>query len=190
MITLIILWLIFYVSHSVLAATSVKNFFAKTLGEAFSYYRLFYSIVSFLILGLIVIQLLRTESDLIFEPHKFFIVIGCLLILAGFYVVSSAFKNMDLFAFIGLSTREESPQGLITEGWYKVVRHPLYWGTFLFLNGIFFLKPSVTVFVSVVLSVLYIAIGIEFEEKKLRQLYGQTYTDYAFGKKKFIPFVW
>lgn len=188
--TLVIIWLIFFILHSLLAATSVKNTFAKLLGNGFRFYRLAYSIIAILLLFLIVIQLWRLDSELIFDNALFFKVTGWTLILAGFYVVSAAFKNMDLFAFIGLSTRDESPSGLITEGWYKVVRHPLYWGTFLFLNGIFFLKPTMPVLLSVILSVIYIVIGIEFEEKKLRQLYGRAYDEYAFGKKKFIPFVW
>ena len=115
---------------------------------------------------------------------------GATLLMAGLYVMVAAFKRIDFFTFLGLSTKEESPNGLITEGWYKVVRHPLYWGIFLFLNGIFFIKPTGAVLLSVVLSIIYIIIGIEFEEKKLRQTYGRAYDDYAFKKKKFIPLVY
>ena len=190
MLTLVILWLLFFISHSLLAATAVKNFFAKTLKNGFKYYRFVYSVISLLLILAIVLELWRGESEDIFESIAFFQYMGATLLMAGLYVMVAAFKRIDFFTFLGLSTKEESPTGLITEGWYKVVRHPLYWGIFLFLNGILFIKPTGAVLLSVVLSIIYIIIGIEFEEKKLRQTYGQAYDDYAFKKKKFIPLVY
>jgi methanethiol S-methyltransferase len=188
--TLVILWLLFFISHSFFAATGVKNYFAKTIGNAFKYYRFAYSLLSLILLVLIIGQLFLSESDIIFNGNTVTQVVGITLLLAGLYIMYSVFLKIDFFSFIGMSARDESPSGLITEGWYKVVRHPLYWGTLLFLMGIFFLKPTFMVFVSVVLSVIYIIIGIEFEEKKLRENLGKPYIDYAFNKKKFIPFVY
>jgi methanethiol S-methyltransferase len=188
--TLIILWLLFFVSHSFFAATGVKNYFAKTIGNVFKYYRFAYSLLSLILLILIIGQLFTTESDVIFNGNTVTQVVGITLLLAGLYIMYSVFLKIDFFSFIGMSARDESPHGLITEGWYKVVRHPLYWGTFLFLMGILFLKPTFMVFISVVLAVIYIIIGIEFEEKKLRETLGKAYIDYAFNKKKFIPFVY
>lgn len=190
MLILIILWLLFFILHSLLAATKTKVFFAKVLKDNFNYYRLIYNIISLILMLLIVGQLWRMESENIFDSTTFFQFMGGTLLAAGLYVVNAAFKRIDFWAFLGFNMQDDSPTGLITEGWYKVVRHPLYWGTFLILNGIFFLKPTVPMLISVLLSIVYIIIGIEFEEKKLRQTFGRAYDDYAFGKKKFIPFIY
>ncbi len=189
MLALIILWVSFFISHSLLAATSVKIFFVKLLKEKFTYYRLVYNLISLFFMALIVIQIAVTASEEIFNSGIFFQFMGGTLLMAGLYITNSTFKHIDFWSFLGLSTKEESAT-LVTEGWYKVVRHPLYWGTFLILNGIFFLKPTVTILLSVLLAITYIVIGIEFEEKKLRQSYGRAYDEYAFGKKKFIPFIY
>ncbi|MEO6894659.1 MAG: hypothetical protein ABI136_06445, partial [Ginsengibacter sp.] len=47
---LIVLWIVYYVIHSLLAATSVKIFFKKTLNGYFRYYRLGYSVFALLTL--------------------------------------------------------------------------------------------------------------------------------------------
>lgn len=190
MFTLVILWLVFFITHSLLAANAVKNFFAKILKNNFKYYRFAYSLLSLVLMLWIVIEIWRNPSEEVFYSGIFFKFVGATWLIAGLYVMIAAFKKVDFFTFIGLSNKEESPAGLITEGWYKVVRHPLYWGIFLFLNGIFFLKPTYAVLLSVSMSIVYIIIGIEFEEKKLRQTYGRAYDEYAFGKKKFIPLVY
>lgn len=189
MLALVILWVSFFISHSLLAATSIKIFFAKLLKEKFTYYRLAYNLISLFFMALIVIQIFLTASEEIFNSGIFFQIMGGILLVAGLYIANATFKHIDFWAFLGLSIKVESST-LVTEGWYKVVRHPLYWGTFLILNGIFFLKPTTTILLSVSLAIIYIVIGIEFEEKKLRQSYGRTYDEYAFGKKKFIPFVY
>ena len=111
MLTLVILWLLFFISHSLLAATAVKNFFAKTLKNSFKYYRFIYSLISLLLILAIIFELWRGESEDIFESIAFFQYMGATLLMAGLYVMVAAFKRIDFFTFLGLSTKEESPTG-------------------------------------------------------------------------------
>lgn len=186
---LIALWLIFFISHSLLAATSIKSFFEKKGKISPPQYRLLFNAVSILLLVLIVFQLLKTPSEMVFERSYFIFGIGCGIVAASLWLLKSAFKEINLSAFLGFSAASES-SGLVTTGLYKIVRHPLYFGSTVLLAGIFLMMPTWTIAVSVGFSIVYIIIGIEFEERKLRQQFGSAYDDYALGKKKFLPFIY
>ncbi len=194
---LIATWLIFFISHSVLAATSVKSFFEKTLKMTpppegigmYHPYRLLFNGVAALLMVFILFFIFKTPSETLFVSNQFVFTIGTGFITAGLWVLKLAFGAINLSSFLGFSAAEES-KGLITEGVYAVVRHPIYLGTTILLVGVFLTFPTWTMAVSLVLSIVYIAIGIEFEERKLRQTFGAAYDDFARGKKKFIPFVY
>ncbi len=190
MVTLIILWLFFGISHSVLAATSIRAFFEKLSNNKPHYFRLMYNLIALILLYLIVEKTIELNNPILNLNNYFLIkLIGSVLILSGFYVLFGVAKQMDLLAFFGFK-KEEITEGLMTDGWYKIVRHPLYFGLFLLFLGIFCLIPTVGVAVSLVFSKLYILIGIEFEERKLRRVFGDKYLDFSKGKKKFIPFIY
>lgn len=190
MFTLIILWLSFGISHSLLAATNVRAFFEKLTPNNPNYFRLIYNGISLFLLYLIVVKTIELNELMPILDNYFLIkIIGGALILSGFYVLFGVAQQMNLLAFFGFK-KEEITEGLLTGGWYKLVRHPLYFGTILLFLGVFFVFPTYGVFISLVFSQLYVLIGIEFEEKKLRRVFGQDYIDFSKGKKKFIPFVY
>ncbi len=190
MLELIILWLIFGVSHSLLAATNIRAFFEKLTNNKPYLFRLVYNLIALIILFLIVEKTIKLNQLLPFFSDYFLIkLIGIALILSGIYVLFGVAKQMDLLSFFGFENEDITGE-LMTGGWYKIVRHPLYFGLFLLFLGILLLFPTVGVLISVVFSKLYILIGIEFEEQKLRRFFGQNYIDFCKGKKKFIPFIY
>jgi protein-S-isoprenylcysteine O-methyltransferase Ste14 len=152
-------------------------------------YRLFFNEVSVVLMIFIMFCIIETPSDAVFNRNHFVFGIGCGFVVASFLVFKMAFKHINLSAFLGFSAADEST-GLITEGLYAVIRHPLYFGTTILLVGVFLILPTWTVSISVLLSMIYIVVGIEFEERKLRQIFGSAYDDFARGKKKFIPFIY
>jgi methanethiol S-methyltransferase len=190
MATLILLWLVFGISHSLLAATNVRAYFEKLSHNNPHYFRLLYNLIALILLYLIVEKTIELNTPILNLNNYFLIkLIGSALILSSFYVLFGVAKQMDLLAFFGFK-KEEITEGLMTNGWYRIVRHPLYFGLFLLFLGVFCLIPTVGVAISVVFSKLYILIGIEFEEKKLRRVFGDKYLDFSKDKKKFIPFIY
>jgi methanethiol S-methyltransferase len=190
MLILIFLWLIFGISHSLLAATNVRAFFEKLSNNKPYLFRLIYNLIALIILFLIVEKTMELNQLIPFFSNYFLIkFIGFALILSGIYVLFGVAKQMDLLSFFGF--KNEAINGeLMTSSWYKIVRHPLYFGLFLLFIGIFCVIPTIGVAISVVFSKLYILIGIEFEERKLKRVFGQKYIDFSIGKKKFIPFIY
>jgi methanethiol S-methyltransferase len=189
MLLLITTLLLFAIVHSVLAATSVKSFFEQKMTA--QTYRLVYNLQSALFVVAILYMIVNGKKDLIFEQNIGTNILGAILVIAGLYIMKSTFQGLDVAAFIGLKNPKiESSGGLSTGGMYAIVRHPLYWGTTKAWLGLFVLLPYASILVTLLIGMLYIAIGIEFEEKKLRRDFGDTYDAYALGKKKFIPFVY
>lgn len=98
-----------------------------------------------------------------------------------------AFLQTDALSFIGLRQlfEKEKSGALVVHGLYKIVRHPLYTFSLLFI----WLSPSVsqnslTVYIG---ATLYILIGTYFEERKLLREFGEAYADYKKSTPMLIP---
>ena len=76
---------------------------------------------------------------------------------------------------------------LKVNGIHKYVRHPLYSGTILFVCGLFFIFPTLSNLIAATLLILYVLIGIVFEEKKLKREFGNAYVEYMSKVPKLIP---
>lgn len=72
-------------------------------------------------------------------------------------------------------------------GIHRFVRHPLYLGTILFVTGLFFLFPTFNNLIALILLILYVLLGIAFEEKKLLREFGKNYEEYISNVPKLIP---
>jgi protein-S-isoprenylcysteine O-methyltransferase Ste14 len=78
---------------------------------------------------------------------------------------------------------------LVTSGVFRIVRHPLYFGWALLLFG----APTMTAtrFVFAVVSTLYLAVAIPWEEQGLIRSFGPAYTAYrARVRWRMIPFLY
>jgi methanethiol S-methyltransferase len=185
---LILFWLLFGISHSLLAATKVRAFFETFTPNKPHYFRLLYNLVALVLLYGIGFE----TFPYLYEHTPDYVVLNLvsgLTACVSFLVLLDVVRQMDLKAFLGFKSEENNGQ-LMTRGWYKIVRHPLYFGLLLLGLAIFLNHSTPRTLVSLLFSQLYVVIGIEFEERKLRRVFGQAYLDYAKGKKKFIPFIY
>jgi protein-S-isoprenylcysteine O-methyltransferase Ste14 len=80
---------------------------------------------------------------------------------------------------------EEKPGRLVTGGFYRAMRHPLYTFGLLAL----WLSPAVTInsFIVYVSLTLYILVGAYFEERKLLREFGRQYADYRSVTPMIVP---
>jgi protein-S-isoprenylcysteine O-methyltransferase Ste14 len=99
----------------------------------------------------------------------------------------TAVLQTDILSFAGLRQlfEEETPGGLVTKGFYRFMRHPLY--TFGLL--ILWLSPAVSVnsFVVYISLTVYILVGAYFEERKLLREFGREYEDYKAATPMIVP---
>jgi methanethiol S-methyltransferase len=98
-----------------------------------------------------------------------------------------AFLQTDSLSFVGLRQlfEEEKSGALVTRGLYRVVRHPLYTFSLLFIWLTSTVsRNSLTVYIG---ATLYIFAGIYFEERKLLSDFGESYAEYKRKTPMLIP---
>jgi protein-S-isoprenylcysteine O-methyltransferase Ste14 len=174
------------VIHSFLASRLAKDLFPLQLG-GMNFYRLAYNVfagISFLPILYLMATLPNQLAYEVPSPWNLVMFGGQLLSIILLLV---AFLQTDALSFIGLRQlfQKEESGALVVHGLYKVVRHPLYTFSLLFL----WLSPSVsqnslTVYIG---STLYILIGTYFEERKLLREFGEAYAHYKKSTPMLIP---
>jgi len=186
---LLLAWLLYFYLHSLLAATSVKAFFAKKFALRSSRtYRIGYNIIGLTGILLLFYFQFIIPSTILFTTGFITNCIAFSLLLLGLIIMIVAIRNYDWKSFIGIT--DEKNYALVIAGMNRHVRHPLYSGTMLFVMGYFMWQPYFKNLMLMILMWAYLAIGIIYEERKLVKLYGDVYKNYQKKVKKMIPFIW
>jgi protein-S-isoprenylcysteine O-methyltransferase Ste14 len=185
---LILAWLVFGVLHSVLAVAAVKARLQKMMGSASRYYRLIYSVFAFAILAWVLHQHFSIDEIILWLPGVVEKILAWLLVLGGLTIMVICIKKYFLYlsGIDALMDIEYKPV-LEQTGLHAYVRHPLYFGTLVFVWGIFWGYPYMHNLVSVVCITIYTLIGAFFEEKKLVKEYGEAYRQYQQRVPMIIP---
>lgn len=172
--------LLYYFLHSLLAAESAKGILLEKIIPA-RWYRLFYNFVSVIFLFPIAFLFFKVEKETILElgPFRW---LGLGVLLFGLYWTRQALDGYDLGAFSGTSQLkgqlDYEHKELNMSGLNAKVRHPLYFGTFLVMLGVFVLYPTNAALIVLCISTLYLIIGSKLEERKLERHFGEVYRSY------------
>lgn len=185
---LIAFWIIYYAVHSLLASEIVKQFFKNNLGKLYRYYRLGYSVLATITLALLLYFQYSFESPVLIRIGWIKYVSFFILVLPGLLLMGGSIKKYFMLLSGVRSIYQPVPVSeLKTDGIHRYMRHPLYTGTILFVCGLFFIFPYLNNLIAVVLLILYVFIGIYFEEKKLIKEFGSRYRSYMLNVPKLIP---
>jgi protein-S-isoprenylcysteine O-methyltransferase Ste14 len=185
-------WILFCALHSVFASSIFKQWAAPLMGVQYKYYRLYYSFFAVLSFAAIIIYLLNINSYKLFTSTKLTIMTGIAATAGGIAIMGICVAKyfMQLSGLKGLIHNKTNNELMIT-GVHKVVRHPLYAGTFIFIWGLLILFPSLSLFISDAMITLYTLIALRFEEKKLEKEFGDAYRVYKEKVPMIIPkFSW
>jgi protein-S-isoprenylcysteine O-methyltransferase Ste14 len=117
---------------------------------------------------------------ILFESKGFIRYLSLMLATFGIIVISRAFREYRFISFIGLQVEASEFK---RAGILRYVRHPIYSGTILIVIGFFLFIPTLATFLSVICVLIYLPIGIYFEEEKLIRQFGEQYRSY----KKEVP---
>jgi len=179
-------WIAYYFLHSWLVYNPVKSKIMSKTGLSDQKYRLLYVILSIAGLGFILFVLAVHQHKSIFQSGvaKFF---GLVLATYGIFIIKEAFRNYHTKAFLGLAEPELESRQPATTGMQQHIRHPLYAGTLLLIAGFFIYMPTWANLISVVISVVYVLIGIKLEERKLVEHFGDAYRNYQRDVPMLIP---
>lgn len=191
---LFLMWLAFYALHSILASSRVKWNICTALPVMHYVYRILYN-VFFTISFLAIIKWAQQIPPLaVFEKTRALHSAGIILSLLGLLGVMISFKYYDKTEFIGFRNLRYGSKVFgdkpVFHGPNRYVRHPLYFATLLLMIGYFLYYPFYANLISVVSGMIYIVIGIHFEEKKLIRQFGDAYIAYRQKTPRLIPFIW
>lgn len=184
------LWIFFGLTHSLLAASWWKRWVEHRLGAYFKYYRLLYSFFALLLLMAIVIYELQLPATWLWRVPLVIQIAGIILALAGLTIMGICMRRY-FFYLSGIDVlfpQKQATMGLATGGLNRYVRHPLYFGTLLALWSFFLLFPDLHYLITCSMITLYTWIGTLWEEKKLRQEFGEEYVGYQKKVPMLIPF--
>jgi protein-S-isoprenylcysteine O-methyltransferase Ste14 len=139
--------------------------------------------VLFLAIGVMVgLHFLIPVAEIIPAPWNY---LGILLFVVGTWlnlVADRAFKN---FATTVKPFEESSI--LVTDGVYRICRHPMYLGFVLILSGIAVFMGSLTPFVVVpIFAFLIDRVYIRVEESMLAERFGTSWTQYRRDVRRWI----
>ena len=185
---LIAFWIVYYAVHSILASAIVKRFFKNNLGKFYHYYRLGYSIFATITLAWLLYFQYSFKSPVLIRIGWIKYVSFFILVLPGLLLMGGSIKKYFMLLSGVRSIYQSVPVSeLKMDGIHRYMRHPLYAGTILFVCGLFFIFPYLNNLIAVVLLILYVIIGIYFEEKKLIKEFGNNYRSYMLNVPKLIP---
>ncbi|MGM0579436.1 MAG: methyltransferase family protein [Bacteroidota bacterium] len=169
---IILAWLLFGILHSVLASSLVKN----KISLRPVYYRRVYNIISILAVLFIFFMGSTIPPEFFLPKGQVTKSIGLIITTFGFLLAKLAFKPISFSQFLGIK-KEEEPE-LITHGIYARMRHPLYTALILGLVGFVIFNPTYTHLVHAICIMIYLFIGIHYEEKRLIARFGEEYMKY------------
>jgi protein-S-isoprenylcysteine O-methyltransferase Ste14 len=139
-------------------------------------YRRLYNIISILAVMVIFFMGSTISPEYFLPKGQATKSIGLILATFGFLLAKLAFRPISLSQFLGIKKEEESE--LITTGIYARMRHPLYTALILGLIGFVLFNPTYTHLVHAVCMLVYLGVGIHFEERRLIARFGENYTKY------------
>jgi protein-S-isoprenylcysteine O-methyltransferase Ste14 len=183
-IILVFLWLLFGILHSVLAAGWWKRLMQQWLGAGFKYYNFAYSVFAALTLTGVLIFQLAMQSPLLYAAPRWVNLLLWLPVVAGLLIMAVVIKKY-FFSLSGISVfyKHQPPVALEQGGLHRYVRHPLYFGTLLFIWALFFEFPYFNNLLACIVMTVYTVLGATLEEKKLVKQFGEQYVLY----KKQVP---
>jgi len=195
---IVLLFSSFAASHTFLATRKFKIQLADKIGNKIAFYRLFYNISS-LIFFVVVYELSPKPDVIVYDLHYPFDIITFALQVLSFIGLIWAVMPVNLKEFIGISQIERYLSGKYKqvdlderttfkkEGAFKLVRHPIYLFTILFLT----FRPTMDLFylTMLVCIAVYFYAGSIYEERKLEEIFGDEYREYQKNVPRIVPWI-
>lgn len=186
------LWILFYLQHSVMARVWFQQGAEKYWPDSTRYFRIIYNILSVILFSFAGLYTVIYPGELLFERKEIWQFTGLMLATYGVIIGRKGIKNYNMGLFSGFSQLKGKPddEPFSTEGILRRVRHPLYTATLLLIVGFWLFIPGVNISIACISMIIYLFIGIFFEEKKLIKIYGKRYENYRKEVPMLIPKFW
>lgn len=187
---LVLLWVLFYFLHSLLASLNIKRKIKGIMGKQYIWYRLLYSVFAIVHFMAILVYSAGIQQSVLFEKSPLLTYLGYMAAAFGTIILVRSMKYLSGKKFLGLVAHDdlEDQDPLVVKGVHGYIRHPIYSGLILIFIGYFLYQPYPTSLVHLIMLLLNLPFGIHYEEKKLISFYGEAYRNYQKEVPGLIPF--
>jgi protein-S-isoprenylcysteine O-methyltransferase Ste14 len=121
-------------------------------------------------------------------PKRIGITVGVILLVLGFTMITWAFKSLGLRRILGKELfLSKSESKLIAAGVYAYSRNPLYFFALVLLLGWFFVFRLTPILILTLLFLAHFVLLAKWEERELKERFGQEYEDYRQHVPFFVP---
>ena len=192
-IVLIILWLLYFSIHSLLASIRFKQFILNSYPRFMPWYRLSFNIIALLLIIPPLFVMARHPGNIVWQwsGNWSYLANGlALLAIAGFIWSLRSYDSAEFFGTRQLNegrvdvTEKESFKLSVL---HRYVRHPWY---SLALVLIWTRDMNVAFLISAIMLSLYFILGSRLEENKLTAFHGDQYRLYQKHVAALIPLPW
>ncbi|MHA2426331.1 MAG: methyltransferase family protein [Candidatus Thorarchaeota archaeon] len=132
-------------------------------------------------------------QQLIFQLG-FQVVVGILFLIVGGAMRSLPRRSLSAAGFgsIWKTPRLRIVKGhkLVSHGYYKHIRHPIYTGEIFRNYCIPFILSAVWGVVFMTIAIIFLLFRIRIEERMLVEAFGEEYDEYRSKTKKLIPYIY
>lgn len=189
-----LLWTGYCSLHSFLISIRFTNLMTGLLKNYYAFYRLFYILISFVLLVPLINYNSQIDNKIIITYSSPFDIIRYVLVYGSLLMFFWAFFfNYDSLSFFGIrqilnfgkQKKTNRSEELKKNGLLGIIRHPMYLALIIYLWCQTFRVTDVIV--NTVLTI-YVIIGSILEEKKLVLEFGDSYIRYQKEVPMLIPF--
>jgi protein-S-isoprenylcysteine O-methyltransferase Ste14 len=122
------------------------------------------------------------------DPFSLFQVLSWIMLIASIYPGIAGFLLLKKH---GRSEKSlENTSVLVKKGIYRYIRHPLYCSLLLLGTGIMLKDPGNLQLIAGAINIVAIYFTARVEEKDLIVKFGESYIQYMWETKMFIPYFW
>jgi len=189
-----LLWIGYCFLHSLLISISFTKYISNLLKDYYSFYRLFYVLISLVLLIPLINYTSQIDRIVIISYNFPWSIVRNVFMYGSLLMFFWAFFfSYDPLSFFGIrqilnfkrSDEKNSAIDIKQKGLLGVVRHPMYLALIIYLWMQTF--RVVDIIVNTILTI-YVVIGTLLEEKKLINEFGESYKQYQKRVPMLIPF--
>lgn len=180
--------------HSYLISIRFTNSMMRILKNYYAFYRLFYIIISLVLLVIVIDYISLLDNEIIIKYEAPWSIIRYIFMYGSLLMFFWAFFfNYDSLSFFGIrqimnfgKVRDANgSQALKKNGLLGLTRHPMYLSLIIYLWCQHFKMADI---VSNIVLTVYVIIGTILEERKLVLEFGDAYVKYQHEVPMLIPF--
>jgi len=188
---LCVLWILWCFLHSFFASTEITRWFKNHLGEKSAFYGIFYNLFSLLTVLPLFYWQRAINGPIVIQLSPFLLTFKYITLILSLIVITWSFFSFDIKEFLGIkqiiSRGQKNQKPVISKhGFYRIVRHPMYLGGFVFFMALTAGAP-LGQFLGYLILAIYMVIGTIREDRRLANELGEAYRQYQREVPMLIP---